>query len=327
MLASTSHPHRPREHTAIARSARLDAPGIHHHVMIRGLEGRRIFLGDDDRIDFLERLDGLLPELRFRCFGWVLMPNHVHLAVQSGPIRISRLMARLNTGYARTFNLRHRRQGYLFQNRFRSRIITSDPDLLAVIAYICRNPLKAGIVASILELSDWPWCGFSALTGARGARPFEAVGATLAKFGGDPASALCNLSQFVSSGDTETPSSLTAEPAPVSRRATSPNDRAPDQILDQSAHISLARNTDDTQLRALIESVCWQVGVDPSNFHSRQRAAQLSRARAVIAYLAVVERGIPGRQVAKALGVSPSAISHSLERGRNAQLKNRFSLP
>ena len=134
LLTFTFHPNRPREHTAIARSARLDAPGTHHHVMIRGLEGRRISLGDDDRIDFLKRLDALAPELGFRCFGWVLMPNHVHLALQSGSIRISRLMARLNTGYARAFNLRHRRQGYLFQNRFRSRIIPSDAGLLDVIA-------------------------------------------------------------------------------------------------------------------------------------------------------------------------------------------------
>ena len=294
--------------------------------MIRGLEGRRIFLGDNDRIDFLERLDALVPELGFRCFGWVLMPNHVHLAVRSGPIRISRLMARLNTGYARTFNLRHRRQGYLFQNRFRSRIITSAPDLLAVIAYICRNPLKAGIVASILELSDWPWCGLSALMGARGARPFEAVGATLAMFGDDPDAALRNLSQFVSSGDTETPSSLAAEPAPASRWVSFASDRALDQLLDHPAHTRPARQTDGAQLRELIESVCQQLHVDRSNLHSRRRSDPISHARAAIAYLAVVERRIPGRQVAKALGVSPSAISHSLKRGRNALIKNPIRL-
>jgi len=60
--------------------------------MIRGPEGRRIFLGDYDRSAFHERLDALIPELGFRCFGWVLMPKHVHLAVQSGPICVLRLM-------------------------------------------------------------------------------------------------------------------------------------------------------------------------------------------------------------------------------------------
>jgi hypothetical protein len=38
------------------RLARLDAPGVLHHIIIRGIE-RRVFFGDDfDRENFLERL-------------------------------------------------------------------------------------------------------------------------------------------------------------------------------------------------------------------------------------------------------------------------------
>ena len=40
------------------RQARLDAPGILHHVMVRGLERRRIFRDDVDRHDFCTRLEG-----------------------------------------------------------------------------------------------------------------------------------------------------------------------------------------------------------------------------------------------------------------------------
>ena len=35
------------------RSARLDAPGVLHHVIIRGIERRNIFKDDQDRDDFL----------------------------------------------------------------------------------------------------------------------------------------------------------------------------------------------------------------------------------------------------------------------------------
>jgi REP element-mobilizing transposase RayT len=289
--------------------------------MIRGIESRSIFLGDHDRIDFLERLDALIPELGFRCFGWVLMPNHVHLAVQSGSIRISRLMARLNTGYARTFNLRHRRQGYLFQNRFRSRIIESHADLLSVIAYICRNPLKAGIVSSIDELSDWPWSGFSALARTRGARPFEAVSATLAMFGEPPALARCKLSQLIAEVDTEFAESSGADPPSASHGASSAGDQALDQRIDNPTSSRPARETSDAQLQELIESVCDQLRVNLSDLRSHRRSNPVARARAIIAYLAVVERHIPGQQVAKALGVSPSAISHALTRGQIAHLK------
>ncbi len=41
------------------RQARLDAPGIVHHVLVRGLEHRPIFRDDVDRHDFSARLEGL----------------------------------------------------------------------------------------------------------------------------------------------------------------------------------------------------------------------------------------------------------------------------
>ena len=43
------------------RTARLDALGALHHVMIRGIERRKIFRNDKDREDFIERLETLCP--------------------------------------------------------------------------------------------------------------------------------------------------------------------------------------------------------------------------------------------------------------------------
>ena len=44
------------------RLARLNAPGVLHHIMIRGIECRKIFRNNNDRDDFLERLSIILPE-------------------------------------------------------------------------------------------------------------------------------------------------------------------------------------------------------------------------------------------------------------------------
>ena len=41
------------------RRARLDAPGTLPHVMIRGIEGKRIFRDTQDRKDFVTRLGDL----------------------------------------------------------------------------------------------------------------------------------------------------------------------------------------------------------------------------------------------------------------------------
>jgi hypothetical protein len=46
------------------RIARLDSPGLLHHVMIRGIERRKIFKDDKDRENLIERLSILLPETK-----------------------------------------------------------------------------------------------------------------------------------------------------------------------------------------------------------------------------------------------------------------------
>jgi REP element-mobilizing transposase RayT len=294
--------------------------------MIRGIEGRRIFRGDDDRFDFLKRLDRLVPELAFLCFAWVLMPNHVHLVVRSGSVHLSRLMARLNTGYAMSFNLRHRRRGYLFQNRFRSRIVCSEAELIAVIRYLCRNPLEANIVGSVRELARWPWSGFAALMGTRGPRPFEAVGAALALFGDDTKSARSNLQQLVSRGGTEeaAPALLVEETRPP--RETVSREISRTLPIDSREIPARPNGPADAQLRDLIESVCADHGVDPSELAPRKRPRKVSRVRAVVCYRAVVELRIPGLEVARALGVSPSAVSCSLDRGRELLAEDRTAI-
>ena len=41
------------------RKARLEAPGALHHIVVRGIERRKIFRDDSDRDDFLERLSAI----------------------------------------------------------------------------------------------------------------------------------------------------------------------------------------------------------------------------------------------------------------------------
>jgi REP element-mobilizing transposase RayT len=58
------------------RKARIDAPGALHHIIIRGIERRRIFSNDQARDDFMERLCNIVTETKTSCFAWALIPNH-----------------------------------------------------------------------------------------------------------------------------------------------------------------------------------------------------------------------------------------------------------
>ena len=59
------------------RKARIDAPGALHHIIIRGIERKKIFRSDYDRKNFVKRLSELIPETNTDCFAWALIPNHV----------------------------------------------------------------------------------------------------------------------------------------------------------------------------------------------------------------------------------------------------------
>ncbi|MFK5926379.1 MAG: hypothetical protein QM483_07100 [Desulfuromusa sp.] len=100
------------------RQARIDIPGLLQHVIVRGVSRLPIFYDDYDREDFLGRFNRLLQETTTTCYAWVLLDNHFYLLLQPQGAKPALLMRRLLTGYAVAFNLRHKRAGYLFQNRY-----------------------------------------------------------------------------------------------------------------------------------------------------------------------------------------------------------------
>ncbi|MCK8602287.1 transposase, partial [Desulfoferrobacter suflitae] len=132
------------------RQPRLDAPGLLQHVMARGIERKQIFKDGADRRDFLERLATILEETQTQCYAWALIPNHFHLLLRTGATPLSKVMRRLMTGYAVSFNKRHRRAGHLFQNRYKSIVCEEDPYLLELLRYIHLNPLRARLVGSLV---------------------------------------------------------------------------------------------------------------------------------------------------------------------------------
>ncbi|MBW1720343.1 MAG: transposase [Deltaproteobacteria bacterium] len=147
--------------------ARLDAPGLLQHVMARGIERREIFKDDQDRKSFIDRLGIILEDTQTQCYAWALIPNHFHLLLRTSLTPLSKVMRRLMTGYAVTFNKRHKRSGHLFQNRYKSIVCEEDSYLLELIRYIHLNSLRAKSVKDLKELDKYPWTGHGAIMGKR----------------------------------------------------------------------------------------------------------------------------------------------------------------
>jgi putative transposase len=308
----------------MARVARRDAPGAIHHVVLRGIERRQIFRDDRDRSDFIDRMDMLAAESDTTCFAWALIPNHVHMLLRTGPVPLSRVMSRLNTGYARAFNIRHQRVGYLFQGRYKSILVEDDVYLRVLVRYVHLNPIAAGLVESLDELAAYPWTGHSSLTGELPPRRFHAVDEVLSWFDSDHRAARRRLLAWMRDSPTEP----AVDDLDASLRERKPGSCAPlERPLDSDA----SRQSGDAHLPApgagalglsgwtierVVEWVCSSIGVPASRVASGGRSRAESEARAIIGHLAVDELQLSACDVSRTLGVSPGAMSRAIRKGR-----------
>ncbi len=180
------------------RHARLDAEGALHHIIVRGIEKRLIFRDDIDKDRFVERMGKAITDTHTTCYAWALLSNHAHLLLKTGTVPLHKVMARLLTGHAVTFNKRHRRHGQLFQNRYKSILCQEDAYLTELVSYIHLNPLRTGIVADLTGLSRYPYSGHCSLIGAS-ALPWQAVDYVLLQFGATIRTARRNYLSFMES--------------------------------------------------------------------------------------------------------------------------------
>src|SRR3984893_18060206 len=129
----------------MARLARLEIPNGWYHVINRGHQRKAIFRDRRCYQDFGERLGQFSERFGVKIHSYVLMPNHYHLLLELGPDGgLSAAMHWLNTGYGIWFNRRYRRQGALFQGRYKAILFDPDECLLAIPYYIHVNPLRGG---------------------------------------------------------------------------------------------------------------------------------------------------------------------------------------
>lgn len=94
-----------------------------------------------------------------KIMAYCIMINHAHLLVyQEDRKQLSAFMQKVNTSFAKFYNKRNEREGYVFKGRFFSQEIEDIKHLYNCLVYIHQNPVKAGIVEKI---EDYPYTSYS----------------------------------------------------------------------------------------------------------------------------------------------------------------------
>jgi len=152
-----------------------------YHITVRGIDGRDIFINDEDRWRMIFSLyefnttklvtirrqrekrekfkqtlrsglatakleEAMQSDKRNRLIdilAFVFMPNHIHLLLrQLKAGGISGFMQKLGSGYARYFNDKYQRKGHLFQSKFQESHISGDEYLKTAFVYVHTNPIS-----------------------------------------------------------------------------------------------------------------------------------------------------------------------------------------
>lgn len=307
------------------RLARLDIAGLLQHVIVRGIERRDIFVDDIDRQNFVDRVTTLLPETGVHCYAWAILSNHFHMLLMPTATPLASFMRRLLTGYAVSFNRRHKRCGHLFQNRYKSVVCEEEPYLLELIRYIHLNPLRAGMVASLDELDHYRWSGHAVLMGNRSISGQE-TNSVLERFGNMLDIAQQNYRQFVADGirkgrrDDLVGGGLRRS---QSERKDNEPESFDERILgggdfvdELKRHVELQTKMQGVvTLPRLLEVVSGMWGLDPEVVRRPSKTRAPAAARGIICHLAIFELGYRGNEVGRFLHLGSSGVSLAAKRG------------
>ena len=139
----------------MARLPRLTLPAYPHHIIQRGNNRQSIVGEGADYRMLLALLEEHAQKAQVAIHAYVLMSNHFHLlATPETAEGIPQMMQAVGRRYVRYFNQRHGRSGTLWEGRYKSTLIQAERYLLACMAYIDLNPVRAGLVS---EPGEYPW--------------------------------------------------------------------------------------------------------------------------------------------------------------------------
>jgi hypothetical protein len=238
-------------------------------------------------------------------------------------------MRRLLSGYAISYNIRHKRYGHLFQNRYKSIVCEEDPYFRELVRNIHLNPMRARLVTTLRELDGYPWCGHSVVMG-RKQHEWQDRDYVLSWFGEREAEARTAYRGYVADAivDGRRPElvggglirSLGGWSQVVSLRRSKDRVLGDERIIkeaDEKITYQLSGHERRNKAERHITMICQREGINVEELKSGSRRGAVSSIRSNLALWLVEDCGIslaePGRQ----LGVSTSAVSKMIRRRTN----------
>ncbi len=147
------------------RKRRQLQEGATYHVTAKSNRGEFILYSDEVKELFVSVVNEAKKKHKCHLKQYSVMTNHIHLLVQPGKdTNLSVMMQWILGVFALRLNKRFGRNGHVWYDRFKSKIITSFRQLVNTFNYISENPVKAGMCKNA---ADYYWGGLYELKKGR----------------------------------------------------------------------------------------------------------------------------------------------------------------
>lgn len=289
------------------RPLRIEYPGAVYHVLTRGNNRQAVFRDNTDRRAYLARLRQYCAEKRVELLCYCLLPNHVHLLVETPEGNLSKMMQAFQTSYTVYFNRRHGRTGHVFEQRYKAFLVDRDSYLLQVSRYIHLNPVAAKLAA---HPRAYAWSSYGAYAKAEAGEGLKRE-TILGQWTGTQAQRVARYRAFVEGALAE---GTRLARLPVTRQA----------FIGDEEFVEEARRRAKRQpeapagpygMREMIRAVGEVLGVSPEHLQTPSRNAQIQRGRELLMYVARRHGRASLREITVWLGVRDlSTVSHGVRR-------------
>ena len=128
-----------------------------YHILLRGIDKKKIFLDEEDKRKFIDIMFKKRDRGNFKLYAYCIMDDHVHLVINMIQGRLSSDIKGINIGFVFYFNKKYGKAGHLFYDRFKSETIKNERQLLAAIRFVHNNPVKENISKEAGEY-EWSSC-------------------------------------------------------------------------------------------------------------------------------------------------------------------------